>query len=172
MQNISTSVHPSDNAQAYSRIRKIGKIGRAICTFLMVLLCLVTIAIGAVLLLHPEALGNSLNMDVQIFFQKVHVPFAADIPVALKWGASVAVILVVFVDLAVIWFMRSIFQLFATGEVFTLRCASRIKWLGCLMLGAFFLNAAGGLFPGLFLIAFGMVLEIASTIKQENDLTV
>jgi hypothetical protein len=178
MQNIISShqLQAPDHDHAYSRIRKIGKIGRAICTFLLLVVALSILACGGALLLDPEALGKILHIEnkMQIFFLTVTVPSDSDIPGFLQWSATVAGVLAFGVHLALIWFMRSIFGTFVTGEVFTARCANRIKWLGGIMVGGFFLDLSVEfvLLPGLFLLALGMVMEIASTIKQENDLTV
>ena len=145
-----------------ARIRRIGKIGRILCTILLVFCVLIT-----VLFLFGLATGSvSLNSSFQI--TKGPWSYSAGKPVTILFAAAWMVINA----FAPLWLMRRLFVQFTRDEIFTHHTARLIKWLGVWNI----LQALGFgptlLASGLFLLALGWGMELAASLKQEQDLTV
>jgi len=161
--NTSPVVSSDDSqVQIQTRIRRIGKIGQTLSTVLLVLLGLV---IG--LFLFAAAFG-SVTITPAFQMTKDSWSYSAGKPVSLVFMIAWLVITVA----APVWLMRLLFVQFICDAIFSPRTAQLIKWLGTWnLIGALALSPML-LLSGLFLIAFGWAMELAATLKQEQDLTI
>jgi hypothetical protein len=154
----------ADDPQTHiqSRIRRIGKIGSTLST---VLLALIGLVIGLVLL---AAVFGSVSINPALQITKGSWSYSSSQPVS----AAIALAWLVITFAAPVWLMRLLFVQFTLDAIFSLKTARLIKWLGVWnMIGAVALSPML-LLSGLFLIALGWAMELAASLKQEQDLTI
>lgn len=146
----------------YNRLRTIGQVGRVLCTIILAM-AVVALILGALCVLQADhvafqfgiiALGESTGL-----WGKVAV-IAAD---AALW---------IFVVLAV-WMARRLFANFVRGNVLTFANGRLLRWMGvwCFFAAAPVLAPDGVIF-GFFLLALGWAMELAATIREEQELTI
>ena len=148
--------------QIQSRIRRIGKIGRTLSTILLVLLGLVIC-----LFLLAMAFG-SVTINPAFQMTKDSWSYSASKPVSALFTLAWLVVTIA----APVWLMRLLFVQFTCDAIFSLRTARLIKWLGVWNLIGMLALSPTLLLSGLFLIALGWAMELAASLKQEQDLTI
>jgi len=148
--------------QIQARIRRIGKIGRTLSTILLVLL-------GLVICLFLLALAfGSVTINPAFQMTKDSWSYSASKPVSAFFTLAWLVITIA----APVWLMRLLFVQFTCDAIFSLRTARLIKWLGVWNLIGVLALSPMLLLSGLFLIALGWAMELAVSLKQEQDLTI
>ncbi len=161
--NTSPIVSSDDpQSQIQSRIRRIGKIGRTLSTILLVLL-------GLVICLFLLAMTfGSVTINPAFQMTKDSWSYSASKPVSALFTLAWLVITIA----APVWLMRLLFVQFTCDAIFSLRTARLIKWLGVWNLIGMLALSPMLLLSGLFLIALGWAMELAASLKQEQDLTI
>ena len=156
------SATPQPDLDIHARVRKIGKIGRTLCTFLLTAFAF-TACLAAI-----GAMFGKVSVDPTIQISKDSWTYSSSHPISIGFAAAWLAITVV----TPIWLMRLLFVQFVRDEIFSPRTARLIKWLGiCNLAGALGFSPTL-LVSGLFLLALGWGMELAASLKQEQDLTV
>lgn len=173
-------------AAIYSRIRKLGKAGRTICSvFLGFSVLALGVAIYGVLsgTMDVKAKLGPVTVDVvkapgpkgsPNADPTTHLgsPPATKLSAAGKTGLIALTVLTMGVWMGGLWLMRCLFVQFVRGEVFTRGTARLMKWLGVWSLVQIVTFNFNFLVSGLFLLALGWGMELAASLKQEQELTV
>jgi len=144
-----------------ARIRQIGKVGRICCSILLVVsgLALFTWVIGGITGFVKLTNAPSVSIGEWSYSGGVTVSNLIITAVWAIWAIGP-------------WLMRRIFVQFTRDEIFTSSTARLIKWLGVWNLVQFFCLNPSFLLIGLFLLALGWCMELAVSLKQEQDLTI
>jgi hypothetical protein len=160
--NVADSSRVESHETICSRIRTIGKAGRILCSFILVLV-VVNLILGA----------SCPFMADTVFFQAG--AFTIDGTTGLLGKAAVIAaegLLWVFLAFAV-WMARRLFANFARDEVLTSANGRLLRWMGAwCFVAAIVALAPDAILFGLFLHVLGWVMELAASVKQEHDLTI
>jgi len=159
---------PSIESAIQSKIRKIGKIGRFICSCLLVIsapIIFIYFLLISISSLQTIPSGMIYRATVELGGPAFHYSGPA------VGGLFIIGVMGIFM-LGGLWIMRSLFVQFTRDEIFTQRTARLIKWIGILDLLSGCNHDLFLLLSGLFLLAFGWVMELAVSLKQEQDFTV
>lgn len=156
------------------KIQMLGRCGRIVCSFLIVLFLVCAFFI-------PWIEVTQLRVQkLREFFSEAEIAngtFKVKIEIAFAWGILWLVI------------MRQVFARFARGEILSVANARSISWLGGFYVASLLVDQAvlpataapsdriDALFSehlliGVFLLALGWAFKQAVNIKEENDLTV
>ena len=161
--NISTEAEQA----AYARIRKIGSLGQAICTGMMLFFLVVGVAVFLLIAFGPASAKVS-NIRIG--------PFSiADGSVGSYVGWAKCALLGAVV-LCILWIgaglhiMRRLFRQFAQLQLFDVTTAKLIVWVGLWNLVC--LNSLPCILSGMCLLALGKAMELAANLKAEQSLTI
>lgn len=170
----------------YTRIRKLGKAGRTICSVFLVFSVLAFVAaIYGILSGTVDVKANVGPVTVDV--AKAPGPDGSagaggtghlgpsPIPNLSKAGKT-GLVAITAIGLGFwmvgLWLMRCLFGQFTRGEIFTSGTARLMKWLGVWSLIQVIGLNFNFLLSGLFLLALGWGMDLAASLKQEQELTV
>lgn len=185
---MNTNLPPASASETviYSRIRKLGKAGRVICTVSLVFSVLALVfatygilsgtmevkaQLGPVTVDVAKAPGTKGTASAEPT-TRLGSPPGTNLSAMGKTGLIALTVLTIGVWMGGLWLMRCLFVQFVRGEVFTRGTARLMKWLGVWSLLQIISFNFNFMLCGLFLLALGWGMELAASLKQEQELTV
>lgn len=156
-------------AGIYGKIRRVGKIGHGIC---VAVLWLSVLALVGTIMLSLYRNGHPMRFSFDLGLFKWEVSNFSALPIGMRiWFGFVGFLCLCYA-VSGLWILDKLFQSFSRGEVFTSGVCKLIIWLGVWNVvpglgGQFFL-----LLNGLALVALGWVMQLAVSLKEEQNLTV
>lgn len=160
----------STTAKLQTRIRRAGLVGRAVCTFLLVLGAVILVAWVAAIHGAGEWAVATLakTPDQTAFYERLNAE-----------GGYRAIVTagVLLVGVLVFWVLHSLRKVFAAAaacRLISLESSRELRKLGILLVVLAVLDFInlGTLLSGLLLLLFAWSLEEAVALKQEQELTV
>lgn len=157
-------------ATLQTRIRRAGLVGRAVCTFLLVLGIVILVAwLAAIHVAGEWAVGALAKTPEQTAFYE---RLAAES--GFRAIVTAGVVLIGVLVLGALHSLRKVFAAAAACRLISRESSRELRKLGILLIflaGLDFLNL-GTLLSGLLLLLFAWSLEEAVALKEEQELTV
>lgn len=167
MQTTNTEV--GVEADIYRKIRRVGEIGHGIC---VAMLWLIVLVFAGALMMAVYRDGHPMKFALNLGVIKWEVSNFGALPMGVRlWYLLLAGVSLGY-TIGGLWILDKLFQSFSRGEVFASGVCKMIIWLGVWNMvpgvcGEFVL-----LLTGLALIALGWVMQLAVSLKEEQNLTV
>lgn len=153
----------------YGKIRRVGTIGHGIC---LAMLWLSVLGFVGILLVSLYRDGNPVKFSLNLGVIKWEVSNFAALPMGMRvWYIFLGLLSLAYTVVG-LCILDKLFQHFSRAEVFTHGVCKLIIWLGVWNIipgvcGEFVL-----LLTGLALMALGWVMQLAVSLKEEQNLTV